>query len=112
MQSLFDDTKNPVFRLVCQIVKEIRAGAKLTRKEILARIFSLPEFIYVEAPEVEREENIVDTLFIIETADPLQFYPRLWKFQAWAEILSGADKLRERIKNDAEEALKNYAEFV
>ena len=63
MQSLFDDTKNPVFRLVCQIVKEIRAGAKLTRKEILARIFSLPEFIYVEAPEVEREENIVDTLF-------------------------------------------------
>ena len=49
---------------------------------------------------------------VIETADPLQFYPRLWKFQAWAEILSGADKLRERIKNDAEEALKNYAEFV
>ena len=63
MRSLFDDTKNPVFRLLCQIIVEIHAGAKFTRKEILQRIFSLPEFIYVEAPERAREEKIVDTLF-------------------------------------------------
>lgn len=63
MRSLFDDTKNPVFRLLCQIVKEIATGARLTRKEILDRIFSLPEFIYLEAPESEREKEIVDTLF-------------------------------------------------
>lgn len=63
MQSLFDDTKNPVFGLLCQIVGRIQAGTKLTRKEILNEIFALPEFIYIEAPEVEREEKIIDTLF-------------------------------------------------
>lgn len=63
MRSLFDDTKNPLFRLLCQIVNEIHSGKKITRQEILRRIFSLPEFIYVEAPEEEREKNIVDTLF-------------------------------------------------
>ena len=63
MRSLFDDTKNPVFRLLCQIVNEIGAGAKFTRKEILNRIFTLPEFVYVESPETEREEKIIDTLF-------------------------------------------------
>lgn len=49
---------------------------------------------------------------IIEMIDPLQIYPRLWKFQPWAEILVGANGLRERMKRDAEEALKNYAEPV
>lgn len=63
MRSLFDDTKNPVFRLLCQIVSEIHSGKKFTRRDILKRIFSLPEFIYVEAPEREREEQIVDELF-------------------------------------------------
>lgn len=63
MRSLFDDTKNPVFRLLCRIVNEICDGARLTRRDILNRIFSLPEFIYVEAPERLREEKIVDLLF-------------------------------------------------
>lgn len=63
MQSLFDDTKNSLFRLLCQIVDEICAGGKFTRKDILRRIFSLPEFIYLEAPEQAREEEIVDALF-------------------------------------------------
>ncbi|MBQ4404243.1 MAG: WYL domain-containing protein [Selenomonadaceae bacterium] len=63
MQSLFDDTKNSLFRLLCQIVNEISAGGKFTRKEILRRIFALPEFIYLEAPEKVREEEIVDALF-------------------------------------------------
>lgn len=48
----------------------------------------------------------------IETTDPLQIYPRLWQFQPWAEILSGADGLRERMRRDVEEVLKNYAEPV
>lgn len=63
MQSLFDDTKNSLFRLLCQIVNEICAGGKFTRKDILRRIFALPEFIYLEAPEQAREEEIVDALF-------------------------------------------------
>lgn len=63
MLSLFDDTKNPLFRLLCRIVNEISAGAKFTRQEILDRIFSLPEFVYLEAPEDEREKEIVDMLF-------------------------------------------------
>ena len=63
MRSLFDDTKNPLFRLLCQIVNEIQSGAQYTRKEILERIFSLPEFIYLEAPERMREEAIVDAVF-------------------------------------------------
>ena len=48
----------------------------------------------------------------IETTDTLQLYPKLWKFQSWAEILPGADGLRERIKKDVEDALKNYAEII
>lgn len=63
MRSLFDDTKNSLFRLLCQIVNEISNGGKFTRKEILNRIFTLPEFIYLEAPEKAREEEIVDALF-------------------------------------------------
>lgn len=63
MRSLFDDTKNSLFRLLCQIVGEICAGSKFTRKDILRRIFALPEFIYLEAPEQAREEEIVDALF-------------------------------------------------
>lgn len=63
MRSLFDDTKNSLFRLLCQIVGEIGAGEKFTRKDIMRRIFSLPEFIYLEAPEKAREEEIVDELF-------------------------------------------------
>lgn len=63
MKSLFDDTKNPVFRELCRIINEIRDGKRLTRKEILARIFNVPEFIYAEFPDLEREKQIVDTLF-------------------------------------------------
>lgn len=46
----------------------------------------------------------------ILVGDPLQYYPELWKFQPWAEILHG--ELRERMKLDVEEALKNYDEPV
>ena len=63
MRSLFDDTKNPLFRLMCQIVNEIGNGAHFTRKQIFDRISTLPEFIYLEAPEIDREKEIVDALF-------------------------------------------------
>lgn len=63
MRTLFDSSKNPLFRLMCRLVNEINSGAKLTRKEIRNRIFSMPEFIYLEAPETEKEENIIDALF-------------------------------------------------
>ena len=44
MQSLFDDTKNSLFRLLCQIVNEICAGGKFTRKDILRRVRQAASF--------------------------------------------------------------------
>lgn len=58
------------------------------------------------------ESSATEFICVMETPDPLQIYPHLWKLQPWAEILSGADGLRERMFGDAEEALKNYAEFI
>ena len=58
------------------------------------------------------EESADEFICAIKTPDPLQIYPRLWKFQPWAEILPGADGLRERMRLDTLEALKNYAEPV
>ena len=58
------------------------------------------------------EESAEEFICAIEVSDPLQIYPHLWKFQTWAEILAGADGLRERMKKDVEEALKNYAESL
>jgi len=63
MLTLFDDIKNPVFRELCRIVNEIGGGKELTRKEILERIFFVPELIYAEFPDLDREKKIIDTLF-------------------------------------------------
>ena len=63
MRTLFDSSKNPLFRLMCRLISEINSGAKITREEIKKRIFSMPEFIYFEAPETEKEEKIIDILF-------------------------------------------------
>lgn len=79
MQSLFDETKNSLFRLLCRIVNEIVAGGKFTRKDILRRIFALPEFIYLEAPEQAREEKIVDALFNFDR-DGFAIVPSTKKF--------------------------------
>lgn len=65
-----------------------------------------------ELPAKIIDETANKFICVIETPDPLQIYPRLWKFQPWAEILTGENSLRERMRRDAEEALKNYAEFV
>lgn len=71
----------------------------------------------IEILNAEIDFKIIDegqNFFIcaIAVEDPLQFYPRLWKFQPWAKILPGVDGLRERMLNDAKEVLKNYAEPV
>lgn len=58
------------------------------------------------------DETADEFICVVESPDPLQIYPRLWKFQPWAEILSGADGLRDRMRRDTLEALKNYAEPV
>jgi len=57
-------------------------------------------------------EEAGKVICVIETPDPLQIYPRLWKFQPWAEILPGADGLRDRMRRDVKEVLKNYAKPV
>lgn len=75
---------------------ERRLREKMLTDELPARI-------------VEEAQSVI---CVIETPDPLQIYPRLWKFQPWAEILSGKDGLRERMRRDVQEVLKNYAEPV
>ncbi len=65
-----------------------------------------------ELPARIAEEKADEFICIVETPDPLQIYPRLWKFQPWAEILPGKDGLRERMRRDVEEVLKNYEEPV
>ncbi|MBQ6298633.1 MAG: hypothetical protein IJK81_13295 [Selenomonadaceae bacterium] len=79
---------------------------------------------YTTTEEKWRRENILteelggqkikesegEFLWSVETPDPLQIYPRLWKIQPWAEILN--QKLRERMRHDAKEALEKYAKFV
>ena len=111
MQSLFDDTKNPVFRLLCQIVNEIHAGAKLTRKDILRRIFELPEFIYVEAPEREREEEIVDTLFKFNRAGFAEPFGKNFSLPMsdtelfWLKTILGDAELRFMLPDDLRQKL-------
>lgn len=56
------------------------------------------------------EEAAGEFIWSVATPDPLQIYPRLWKIQPWAEILT--TKLRERMCRDAKEALEKYAEPV
>ncbi len=58
------------------------------------------------------DESAGEFICVVETPDPLLIYPRLWKFQPWAEILAGADGLLDRMRRDTLEALKNYAEPV
>ena len=92
-----------------QKLREVRLRVKfqnqherLIREKILSK----------ELPMRIVDESADEFICVVETPDPLQIYPRLWKFQPWAEILAGADNLRERMRRDAEEALKNYAEPV
>lgn len=75
---------------------ERRRREKMLTDELPARI-------------VEEAEKVI---CVVETSDPLQIYPRLWKFQPWAEILAGKDGLRERMHRDVQEVLKNYAKSV
>ena len=83
-------------------VKFATPQEKLLRKKILTD----------ELPCRIVEETADEFICSVETPDPLLIYPRLWKFQPWAEILTGADGLRERMLRDAREALKNYAKSV
>ena len=75
---------------------ERRRREKILTDELPARI-------------VEEAEKVI---CFVETPDPLQIYPRLWKFQPWAEILAGKDGLRDRMHRDVQEALKNYEKSV
>lgn len=63
MTSLFDATQNPLFRLLCTLVNEIHAGARLSRRDIYDRIVSVPPFHYKEAPDDSRENQIIDAVF-------------------------------------------------
>lgn len=67
MLTLFDETKNPLFRLMCRLVDEVEGGARLTRNEMLRRVRSMPQFRYREAPEIDREREIIDAVFRFST---------------------------------------------
>ncbi len=53
------------------------------------------------------EENDVLTC-AIDDPEPLRFFPWLRGFLPRAEILAGADGLRERMRDNIKEALQNY----
>lgn len=89
-------------RTVRLLVKFATPQERLLREKILTE----------ELPCRIVDKTADEFICVIETPDPLQIYPRLWKFQPWAEILAGKDGLRERMRRDAMEALKNYAEPV
>ena len=99
-ENSFDKNKN--LREIRLRVKFKDTAEKKRRAEILnaAADFKI----------VEEAENFF--VCAVEVEDPRQFYPYLWKWQPWAEILPGKDGLRARMKNDVEEVLKNYAEPV
>ena len=95
------------FSLAREKLREVRLRVKFKDSEERRRREKiLTEELPARIVDVAADEFIC----VVETPDPLQIYPQLWKFQPWAEILSGADGLRERIKSDTLEALKNYAE--
>ena len=81
-------------------VKFKDADERYRREKILSE--ELSARIVTESPN--------EFICVIETPDPLRIYPQLWKFQPWAEILT--ENLRERMKADALEALKNYADSL
>lgn len=54
-------------------------------------------------------QNETSFICAIPVSDPLKLYPWLWSIQPWAEILPGKDGLRERMKKDLQEAIRNYA---
>ena len=91
----FEKFREIKLRVTFKNQDERRQREKILTEELPARII---------------KETDGEFICVIEAVDPLRIYPRLWKFQTWAEILTGADGLRKRIKNDVEEALKNYAE--
>lgn len=100
-------------------VAESFSSARLKLREIRLRVQfkdarerRLREKLLTEELPCRIVDGDEEFICVIETPDPLQIYPRLWKFQPWAEILSGADGLRERMTRDVEEVLKNYAEPV
>ena len=93
---------NQKLREVRLLVKFQNSEERLLREKLLTE----------ELPARIVDETAGEFICVIETPDPLQIYPRLWKFQPWAEILPGKDGLRERMRCDVEEVLKNYAQPV
>ena len=82
----------------------------LNRKELMR--LRIEKITADELPCRIVDESAGEFICVVETPDPLLIYPRLWKFQPWAEILAGADGLLDRMRRDTLEALKNYAEPV
>lgn len=102
-----DEAEN--FSLTREKLREVRLRVKFeTAHERLIR----EKLLLDELPARIVDEVAGEFICIVETPDPLQIYPRLWKFQPWAEILPGADGLRERMQLDTQEALKNYVESL
>ena len=97
------------FSLARQKLREVHLRVKFKNEEERRR---REKTLTEELPARIVDETEGEFICVVETPDPLQIYPRLWKFQPWAEILPGKDGLRERMRRDVEEALKNYAEPV
>lgn len=97
------------FSLSNQKLREVRLRVKF--KNIEER-YLREKILTEELPSRIVDETADEFICLIETPDPLQIYPRLWRFQPWAEILPGKDGLRERMRCDVDEVLRNYAKPV
>ncbi len=76
------------------------------KEALRARILQRSPHIFV----LSEEDDAL--ICAVEDAEPLRFFPWLRGFLPRAEILSGEDGLRERMRNNIKEALKNYGHPV
>lgn len=72
------------------------------RAALRARILEHSPHISV----LSEDENALDC--VVEDPDPLRFFPWIRGFLPRAEILAGADGLRNRMRDNIKEALQNY----
>lgn len=70
MQTLFHESKNTLFTLLCQISNEIQSGRQRTEQDILAQLKK--EFLGYE-PDIRREKELLHTIFEYESStDPVR----------------------------------------
>ena len=75
MRSLFNETKNPIFPVLCSLVNEIYNGAEYTEAELLQQLKERTGFQYNNAADIAAEQAILEKLFHFQNAKaPAELY--------------------------------------